>query len=426
MSERFLISRPMLDTPTGVRPHAVVIGAGITGGLVAWRLQRAGWQVAVLEAAYVGAGSSSRTAAGIRQQFSTPETVVGMRFAVDFYRRFPEIVGGTDVPIVQNGYLFLHAREEPWQVAQARVRMQVGCGLTEAVALDQRELVKRFPWVEPHAVLGGTFCPTDGFLRPETVYNESIAAARRLGATVHVGAPVIAATRVGDRITSVRTTAAEYAADLVIDCTNAFDAALQGQLGFTELPIAPLKRYLWFIQRDGTVFSGPDGERAFAAMPLVVAPSGAYCRPENTDSLLCGWAHDALPEPGFTHEDQDRIEPAFFHKTGPDSLGFEAWATLAEVIPGIGEFGGITATTSGYYATTPDHNPFLDRDPAFSNVIRAVGFSGHGAMFGPFSALVVEALATQGRPDRIEVLDREIPLHAFRIGRDFGHEAMVI
>ena len=59
-------------------------------------------------------------------------------------------------------------------------------------------------------------------------------------------------------------------------------------------------------------------------------------------------------------------------------------------------------------------------------MIRAVGFSGHGAMFGPFSALVVEALATQGRPDRIQVLDREIPLHAFRIGRDLGHEAMVI
>ena len=327
---------------------------------------------------------------------------------------------------MQNGYLFLHALEEAWGTARSRVGMQVACGLTEVVALDQKELVSRFPWVEPHAVLGGTYCPTDGFLHPETVYNEAIAAARRLGAEVLVGTPALSTSRVGDRVTGVRTAEREHPADLVVDCTNAFDAALQSRLGFTELPIAPLKRYLWFIQRDGSVFSGPAGERAFGAMPLVIAPSGAYCRPENTGSLLCGWAHPTRPEPGFTFEDQDRIEPAFFHKTGPDSFGFETWASLAEVVPGIGEFAGITATTCGYYGTTPDHNPFLDRDPALSNVIRAVGFSGHGAMFGPFSALVVEALATQGRPDRIQVLDREIPLHAFRIGRDLGHEAMVI
>jgi glycine/D-amino acid oxidase-like deaminating enzyme len=46
---------------------AVVIGAGISGELVARELLRAGWQVEVLEARHVGAGSSSRTAAGIRQ-----------------------------------------------------------------------------------------------------------------------------------------------------------------------------------------------------------------------------------------------------------------------------------------------------------------------------------------------------------------------
>jgi hypothetical protein len=39
--------------------------------------------------------------------------------------------------------------------------------------------------------------------------------------------------------------------------------------------------------------SGP----TLAGMPLVIAPSGAYCRPENEDSLLMGWAHEAKEEP---------------------------------------------------------------------------------------------------------------------------------
>ena len=416
----------MSNPSYGTKPRVVVIGAGITGALVAWRLQRSGWQVTVLEAAHVGAGSSSRTAAGIRQQFSTAETVVGMRYSVGFYREFCSLVGGERSPIVQSGYLFLHALEERWGAAQARVEMQRHFGLTDVVALENTELVKRFPWVDPHAVLGGTFCPSDGFLHPETVYNEAIAAARRLGAQVHVASPVLAAEQRGGRWSAVTTPTGRFEADLFIDCTNAFDAALQLRLGLTALPIAPLKRYLWFVQRSGSVFAGASGEAAFAAMPLVIAPSGAYCRPENTESLLCGWAHDAQPEPDFTMDDQDRIEPQFFHKGGTDTAGYETWASLAEVIPGVGEFAGITATTCGYYGTTPDHNPFLDRDPAVENVIRAAGFSGHGAMFGPFSALVVEAIANQGRPDSISVLEQDIPLSAFRIGRQLGHESMVI
>ena len=195
--------------------RVVIIGAGITGSLVAWRLARAGWQVTVVEARHVGAGSSSRTAAGIRQQFSTPETVLGMRFSVDFYRRFREEVGGESVPIVQNGYLFLHALQEEWDAARRRVVMQHEAGLTEVEALEAPDLARRFRWVDPHAVLGGTWCPTDGFLRPETVYNEAIAAARALGALVVQSAPVTGHVAGPDgRIDAVLTPKGPFAADM--------------------------------------------------------------------------------------------------------------------------------------------------------------------------------------------------------------------
>ena len=59
--------------------RAVVIGGGITGTLTGCALLRAGWEVTLIEALHIGAGSSSRTAAGIRQQFSTRESVLGMR-----------------------------------------------------------------------------------------------------------------------------------------------------------------------------------------------------------------------------------------------------------------------------------------------------------------------------------------------------------
>ncbi len=403
--------------------RAVVIGAGITGTLVGHALARRGWGVTILEAEHVGAGSSSRTAAGIRQQFSTPETVMGMRYAVQAYRDFRTEVGGDDVPIVQSGYLFLLATEEDLAGGRARVRLQRACGLSEVECLEQDELVRRFPWVDRHAVLGATWCPTDGFLHPATVYNEAASAAQRLGATLVQRAPVTGVEGGPGRIDAVLTPRGRFPADLVIDATNAWSPRLARVLGGTELPIAPLKRYLWFAERAGSL--DRDG---LLAMPLVITPSGAYCRPENGDSLLIGWAHPAAPEPDFSYEDQDRVEPRYFHKSGADSAAFEAWASIAEAIPAVGEFAGVTATTAGYYGTTPDHNPFLGYDPAVQNLVRLVGFSGHGAMFGPFTALVATTLAEAGHDVvTVSALGRDIPIDAFRIGRELRHgEALVI
>lgn len=400
---------------------AVIIGAGITGTLTAARLAGAGWRVTLIEGQHVGAGSSSRTAAGIRQQFSTSETVLGMRYSVDFYRRFTTEIGGGETPIVQNGYLFLLSGDT--SAAAARVAVQRSAGLDEVELMSAEETALRFPFVDAASISGATWCSSDGFLHPATVYNEAAEAARRRGARIVQGAPVERAEQQGGRIVELVAGGQRYGADLFIDASNAWSPRLAQALGGTVLPISPLKRYLWFLDRGG-----PMSEAELLRLPLVITPGGSYCRPENGHSLLSGFAHDAAPEPDFSYEDQDRIEADFSHRSGPDSRGFSVWADLAEHLPPIGEFAGIAATTSGYYGTTPDHNPFLGYDPAVPNLVRLVGFSGHGAMFGPFSSLVGQRLADAGADlEHVEVLGRKASLKPFSLRREFAHaESMVI
>ncbi|MCB9794892.1 MAG: FAD-binding oxidoreductase [Alphaproteobacteria bacterium] len=403
---------------------AVLIGGGITGTLSAHALMKAGWAVTVLEGAHVGAGSSSRTAAGIRQQFSTRETVLGMRYAVGVYRDWAEHVGGEVSPIRQSGYLFLFDSEAGFGRAKERVVDQQAWGLTEVEALDAQATAARFDFVDPEAIVGATWCPTDGFLAPEVVYNDAAAAVRAGGGRVVQGAPVTGAAHAGGRLVAVDTPKGRFEADLFLDCTNAWTRRVGHVLGGEPLPVAALKRYLWFVER-----AGPMSAEALMAMPLTISPSGAYCRPENAGSLLIGWKHDARDEAEtFSYEDQDSVEPEFFHKSGADARPFEAWMALAEALPPIAEFAGISATTAGFYGTTPDHNPFLDFDPRVPNLIRLVGFSGHGAMFGPFTAAVAVGLAEAGRSiAHVEVLGEQADLSCFRIGREMGGgEAMVI
>ena len=402
---------------------AVVIGAGITGVLVSRELRLAGWDVDLLEAKHVGAGSSSRTAAGIRQQFSTPGTVRGMRYSVSFYRAFAEETEDGVSPIVQNGYLFLHATEARWATAQRTVAMQHEAGLTEVELLDPSAIRARFPWVAEGAAVGATYCPTDGFLLPAVVYNEGARRVQALGGRLHQNAPVTEATVANGRVVAVHTPKGQFEADLFVDATNAWTNRLAAMLGAEELPVRAYRRYLWFLARDGSLSA-----ETLAGMPLTISPSGTYCRPENAETLLMGRKHDTAPEPGFTYEDQDTIETRFSHDGGIDSFPVELWMELAEVIPGVGEFGGIQATTAGFYAETPDHNPFLGYDRQRDNVVRLVGFSGHGAMMGPFTARVARALAEAGENiDEVEVETGSVGLDAFRIGRVFeAHEEMVI
>src|SRR5437588_9968503 len=93
--------------------HVVIIGGGANGALIAVRLAERGFRVTVLEKAQLGNGSSSRSAAGIRAQFSTEETVVGMQYSQWWYSHFHDLLHSpTDIrqhPVVrQNGYLFLY------------------------------------------------------------------------------------------------------------------------------------------------------------------------------------------------------------------------------------------------------------------------------------------------------------------------------
>ncbi len=428
-----------LPPPRPGQARVVLIGGGVTAALTGCALAERGFQVVVLEEREKGAGSSSRSAAAIRQQFSTPDTVRGMMFAVRFYERFAEEMAchpGTAPVLVQNGYLFLHglndpdggssAAEQRWKRALQAMAMQKDVGLAEVSALTPDQIGERFPFLDASLLRGATFCPTDGFIRPDLVYLEGFRRLQELGGHLRAWTPVLSGEQQGGRLTAVITPRGRVEGDLFVNATNAWAPRVSRLLGGASLPISPVKRYLYFLQRDEGLSA-----QELLGFPMIITPLGAYCRPENGEQLMAGWAHSAPAEPLFTHEDQDAIAPEFFHKHGLDNHGFRTWMALAESIPKVGEFKGITATTAGYYGDTPDHNPLLGHDPAVENLLHACGFSGHGVMQAPFTARVVATLAEAGRDIPHLFLPgqegSQVNLRSFSLQREFGHgEEMVI
>lgn len=367
---------------------AVVIGAGIVGVLTAWRLLQDGWRVIQLEAATLGAGSSSRSAACARQQFSTTASVRAMIHSVRWFERFQECFDATGPAMRQVGYFYPYWESDVTAFAAARqlVRDQQAWGLRDVELWDQPDMIlEQFPFVNPEGLLGARFCGTDGFCFPDQIYTTVHAHCLQYSQfRVHMQASVIGIEHSGGRISAVTTPQGKVFGDVYINCTNAWATQLERLLHGDEvrrlLPVQPLRRFLWlfphFRETLLAAHSGFDPLR----FPMVVLTNGVYCRPEGpqANQLMMGHAHAPPPQWGFTHGDQDVPCPE------SDELGDVAWFLLAEAVPIMQSRFGFT--TTGFYGTTPNHQPYICQDVAFANWYRSVGFSGHGVMMSPFAA----------------------------------------
>jgi sarcosine oxidase subunit beta len=390
--------------------HVVIIGGGATSALTAVRLAERGFRVTVLEKAQVGNGSSSRSAAGIRAQFSTEETVIGMQYSKWWYTHFHDILHSPqdvrEQPVMrQNGYLFLYESPEAipvwqlrrqhevarlWQHAQTVARMQQQLGLPVEV-LTPETVQERWPHLLPDRLIGATWCPTDGFLLPHMIYTEGFRRAQELGVDIQPQTEVLGALLHEDRIRAVVTNKGTVESDWFVNATNAWAARVSPRIGGTTLPVSPLKRYLYFLRPSQPVMD----EATWLQMPMTIyglgSFRGAHSRPEH-DLLMLIWGHETEPEPQFSDTDQDRIDPSFRHDHGIDNYGYAILEQVEQFSPLLANAGGLIATTSGFYGTTPDANPLIGRDTHQQNLIHAVGFSGHGLMHAPITALLVEAI----------------------------------
>jgi len=190
-----------------MKPSQVaIVGGGVMGASVAWHLAARGVRdVVVLDrSAGPGQGSTGRATGGFRAQYATAINVRLSLLARAKLLRFREEVGA-DPGYVQAGYLWLAATERELVLLRGGLELQHAEGLLEAAEVSIADVARLNPAACLDGVMGGAFCPTDGFIRPLSILEGYAAAARRLGVRVEWGAEVTGVERRGERVTAVRT-----------------------------------------------------------------------------------------------------------------------------------------------------------------------------------------------------------------------------
>ena len=359
----------------------VIVGGGIVGSAVAYFLSSdgafQGRRVVLIERdpSYAQA-STSRSAGGLRQQFSTPENIAMSQFTLSLIRQLETVFGaGADVGFREQGYLIM-ATDEDRSILEENVALQQSHG-ADIVLLESAELARRFPWMATEGVAAAGFGRSgEGWFDPPSLAALLRNAAKARGVTV-----------LHDRVTAIETRgrveAVRLASGARIACGALVNAAgpWAGEvaaLAGVPLPVEPRKRFVYVIDCR-------EASESLHKAPLTVDPSGVWFRPEGR-FFLCGKSPEESEEPPAT--DLDAIDHAFFES--------EVWPRLATRVPAFESVKAVNAWAGYYDYNTLDQNAVIGPHPHLRNFYFANGFSGHGAQQGAAAGRAIAELIVHG------------------------------
>jgi len=351
----------------------VIIGGGIVGASVAYHLaKKKVKKVLLLERGQLGEGSTGFCAGGIRTQFATD---INIRFSLEslgFWKRFEELTG-VDPEFRQVGYLFLAARPETFDLFRGNVRLQRSYDIPVEL-LKPQEIHHRWPFLRCDDLVGGTFCPLDGYAGPHEALTGLVRTARRQGVRIYEHTEVVGFSVKGDRVIGVKTRVGDIETRLVVNAAGPW-ASEVGRMAGVDIPVKPLRRQLFFTGRF-RLFDGP--------IPLIIDfDQGWYFRAEGEGFLLSG--------------PLDR-EPSFRTSIDHEAMVETAEQAMARVP--VFQDARITRGWAGLYEISPDHHAILGPAPGLEGFVLANGFSGHGFQHSPAVGRAVAEFITEKKTSK--------------------------
>jgi sarcosine oxidase subunit beta len=379
----------------------IIVGGGIVGSSIAWHLAEAGCRdVLVLEReTQQGKGSTGKSMGGVRAQFATPINIRMSLYSIPFFAGFDEVMGHPSGYRPQ-GYLFVATTPAHLEYLRENYRRQVAAGLQTVRLLDARDVAAIAPELRHDDILGGSFCPTDGFVDPYSVMTGFMRKAVERGVRLLRDTAVTGIAVDPRGVTGVETSRGFVAGRTVVNAAGPWAGSV-ARLAGVDLPVEPLRRML--------VPTEPF-DRVSPQSPMVVdMNTGFHYRPEGR-GLLLAW-NDPEETPGFKLD----FDRAFIEKVLTRGVQRLPCLEDAQVNP--------RRAWAGLYEMTPDHHPVLGPVKEVPGFFLANGFSGHGVMHSPATGRIVTDLILRGKSDLIDAA--LLGFDRFASGR-LLHEAVVL
>lgn len=339
-----------------------MVGAGVYGAYLAWKLAARGASVIMLDARTVASGASGGL--GKRGVRANGRDVRELALARQANEIWPTLAAelGADTGYVRTGELDLFEHEASRTLAEHRMETQRAHGIATRV-MSAGELRELEPALSPR-VLGAVYCPDDGIADHTATTRALARKAQALGARLVEGAEVVALDVEAGRATGVRARDGRHfeVGRAVVFVTNAGMGELLRAIAgvavpfFDVLPQAlttepvepmPVRHLIGHMERRLAIKALPGGE---------VMITGGWLGRRN-DATGMGQAM-------------------------PDAVA----RNLAEAVAVVPSLQGValrTAVADRAESVAPDLVPIIDFVPGIANAMFAGGWTGHGWAIAP-------------------------------------------
>ena len=364
------------STAPSSRPNVIIVGAGVIGLSIGWRLAQAGAAVTLFDKGGAG-GGASHAAAGMLA--ACVEAEPGEQHLLALGRASQALWPSFDAELQEAAGATVGLRREGTLVAALteddRARLQHHLAFQRSLDLPLEwlsavEVRTREPHLAP-GILGAVWSPED-----HQVDNRLLAAALRVaavgaGATLHEQVAVDRVVHAGGHVDGVMVAGSLHRADIVVLAAGAWSRDVEVAPPLARLPVRPVKGQMLALRMD-------------CAAPLlrhVLRVPDVYLVPRHDGRLIIG---ATVEEKGFNRDVTAGAHLALLEG---------AW----RVLPAIEEL-PIDEAWVGFRPGSRDDAPILGAGPV-DGLIYATGHYRNGILLTPITARVIADLVLHGWVD---------------------------
>jgi glycine oxidase len=349
---------------TGLR--IAIIGAGVIGLGIGWRLAQAGCEVDIFDCGVAGGGASwaaaGMLAAGAEAE-PTEERLLALNRTSQVlwpaFAREIEAASGIAIGYRREGTLITALNRDDVERLRADYEFQKGLGIP-LDWLSAAEAKRR----EPHLTAGtlaAVHAPEDHQVDNRCLVQALIAACRGVGARLHEKVKSLAVDSEAGRVVGLQLADRRHACDFVVLAAGAWSRLVQGLPIEALPPVRPIKGQMLALAMDP----------AAPLLRYVVWAPRIYFVPRSHGRLVIG---GTVEERGFD---------ARLTAGGMLALLEAAW----RAIPAIEEL-AIEETWVGFRPGSPDDAPILGPG-AIDGLVIATGHHRNGILLAPITALTI-------------------------------------
>lgn len=196
--------------------HVAVIGAGIVGASIAWRIASRGFRVTLIDKAEPGSGASSHSFAWVNAGAKGPLDYHNLnRRSMEMWPRFAQALG-EDVGLRWGGKVSWETNDEAADLLRARVSQAQTWGYPSRIVSAQ-ELAELEPSLEIGPVAVAEYCENEGQVEPQMVVDACLRRLAESEAGIFTGTDLVGFNRNADgHVRAIQTTAGDFEIDAVV------------------------------------------------------------------------------------------------------------------------------------------------------------------------------------------------------------------